>query len=127
MRGLVCGLLIGLSCATSGFATKPADREPFVMRVEQLDKYLDLTASQRDEVEQICAYFQEKQRESLKSTTRQEAKMEEAVYGNLKLMRKTLTTDQYRKYVMLLNATYNNNRLAMLDKSLPDVYLATNE
>ena len=53
--------------------------------------------------------------------------MEEAVYGNLKLMRKTLTTDQYRKYVMLLNATYNNNRLAMLDKSLPDVYLATNE
>ena len=45
MRGLVCGLLIGLSCATSGFATKPADREPFVMRVEQLAKYLDLTAS----------------------------------------------------------------------------------
>ena len=127
MRGLVCGLFIGLSCATSGFATKPADREPFVMRVEQLAKYLDLTASQRDEVEQICAYFQDKQRESLKSTTRQEAKMEEAVYGNLKLMRKTLTTDQYRKYVMLLNATYNNNRLAMLDKSLPDVYLATNE
>ena len=97
------------------------------MRVEQLAKYLDLTASQRDEVEQICAYFQEKQRESLKSTTRQEAKMEEAVYGNLKLMRKTLTTDQYRKYVTLLHATYNNNRLAMLDKSLPDVYLATNE
>ena len=127
MRGLVCGLLIGLSCATSGFATKPADREPFVMRVEQLAKYLDLSASQRGDVEQICAYFQEKQRESLQSTTRREDKMQEALYGNLKLMRKTLTADQYRKYVILLNATYNNNRLAMLDHSLPDVYLATVE
>ena len=127
MRGLVCGLLIGLSCATSGFATKPADREPFVMRVEQLAKYLDLSASQRGDVEQICAYFQEKQRESLQSTTRREDKMEEAVYGNLKLMRKTLTADQYRKYVILLNATYNNNRLAMLDHSWLDVYLATVE
>ena len=37
-------------------------------------------------------------------------KMRQAVYGNLKLMKKVLTPEQYRKYVILLNVTNNNNR-----------------
>ena len=37
-------------------------------------------------------------------------KMRQAVYGNLKLMKKVLTPEQYRKYVVLLNVTNNNNR-----------------
>ena len=38
-------------------------------------------------------------------------------------MKKALSTDQYRKYVALINVTNNNNRM-MSGLSFPDVYLA---
>ena len=50
-------------------------------------------------------------------------RMRQAVFGNLKLMKKALSTDQYRKYVALINVTNNNNRM-MSGLSFPDVYLA---
>ncbi len=59
----------------------------------------------------INEFFLDKQRESLRaSESQQQKKMHQAVYGNLKLMKKVLTPDQYRKYVTLLNVTNNNNR-----------------
>ena len=48
-----------------------------------------------------------------------------AVYGNLKLMKKALSPDQYRKYVTLLNITNNNNRTLGVN-TFPEVYLADN-
>ena len=51
--------------------------------------------------------------------------MYDAVYGNLKLMKKALTADQYRKYVTLLNITNNNNRI-LGHEMMSDVYLADN-
>ena len=51
------------------------------------------------------------QGESLRASEKmRDKKMRQAVYGNLKLMKKVLTPDQYRKYVTLLNVTNNNNR-----------------
>ncbi len=35
----------------------------------------------------------------------------EAVYGNFKLMKRTLTNEQYKKYVQLLNVTLKNKGL----------------
>ena len=93
----------------------------------QLANYLDLTAAQVDEVSSINEYFIQKQKESLHSAaSMQEKKMQEAIYGNLKLMKKVLTEEQYRKYVMLLNVTNNNNR-RMNVESVNDVYLAENK
>ena len=55
----------------------------------------------------------------------QDKKMYQAVYGNLKLMKKALSPDQYRKYVTLLNITNNNNRTLGVN-TFPEVYLADN-
>ena len=38
-------------------------------------------------------------------------KLREAVYGNFKLMKRTLTNEQYKKYVQLLNVTLKNKGL----------------
>lgn len=114
--------------ATICFAQKPGmSKEPFAVDFYKLSAYLQLTPSQLDEVENINEFFITKQGESLRAQAKlQDKKMREAVYGNLKLMKKALTPDQYRKYVILLNVTYNNNRLMGIN-SLPDVYLADND
>lgn len=114
--------------ATLCFAQKPGmSKEPFAVDFYKLSAYLQLTPSQQSEVENINEFFIIKQSESLRAQAKlQNKKMREAVYGNLKLMKKTLTPEQYRKYVILLNVTYNNNRLMGID-SLPDVYLADNK
>lgn len=116
-----------LLCATLAFAEKPLlTREPFVVDTERLGDYLQLTPAQREEVANINAYFQEQQSECFRDDFRlQDKKMLRAIYGNLKLMKKALTREQYRKYVMLINVTNNNNRLTGIN-SLPDVYLADN-
>lgn len=114
--------------ATICLAQKPAlSKEPFAVDFYKLSNYLQLTPSQLDEVENINEFFIIKQSESLRAQAKlQDRKMREAVYGNLKLMKKALTAEQYRKYVILLNVTYNNNRLMGIN-SLPDVYLADNK
>lgn len=114
--------------ATLCFAQKPGmSKEPFAVDSYKLSAYLQLTPSQQNEVENINEFFIIKQSESLRAQAKlQNKKMREAVYGNLKLMKKALTPEQYRKYVILLNVTYNNNRLMGID-SLPDVYLADNK
>ena len=109
-----------LMCATMSFAQKPSlSREPFVVSTEKLANYLQLTPSQLE-------YFIEMQNASVKASAKlQDKKMYQAVYGNLKLMKKALSPDQYRKYVTLLNITNNNNRTLGVN-TFPEVYLADN-
>ena len=103
-----------LMCATMSFAQKPSlSREPFVVSTEKLANYLQLTPSQLDEVANINEYFIEMQNASVKAS------------ANLKLMKKALSPDQYRKYVTLLNITNNNNRTLGVN-TFPEVYLADN-
>ena len=79
-----------LMCATMSFAQKPSlSREPFVVSTEKLANYLQLTPSQLDEVANINEYFIEMQNASVKASAKlQDKKMYQAVYGNLKLMKK---------------------------------------
>ena len=112
-----------LMCATMSFAQKPSlSREPFVVSTEKLANYLQLTPSQLDEVANINEYFIEMQNASVKASAKLQ---DQAVYGNLKLMKKALSPDQYRKYVTLLNITNNNNRTLGIN-TFPEVYLADN-
>ena len=74
----------------------------------------------------IIDYFIDTQNASVKASAKlQDKKMYQAVYGNLKLMKRALNPDQYRKYVTLLNITNNNNR-TMGVNTFPEVYLADN-
>ena len=114
MRRLGMAVAAILLCATVGFARESRNnvgKEPFAINFEQLNKYLQLSSDQANEVADINAYFQEMQGESLRASDEmRDKKMRQAVYGNLKLMKKALTSEQYRKYVLLLNVTNNNNR-----------------
>lgn len=114
MRRLGMAVAAVLLCATMGFARENRNnvrKEPFVINVERLSSYLQLDAYQANEVASINEYFLDMQGESLRaSEKRRDEKMRQAVYGNLKLMKKALTPEQYRKYLVLLNVTNNNTR-----------------
>ena len=93
----------------------------------RLSSYLGLAPYQMEEVLNINDYFVQEQRKSLsKDLKRQDERLQKAVYGNLKLMKEALTADQYRKYVILLNVTNNNNRLTGA-VTFTDIYLAENK
>ncbi|MCK9343199.1 MAG: hypothetical protein M0P33_04735 [Massilibacteroides sp.] len=98
---------------------------PINVNVEQLAKYLDLESWQKEELVDINYYFVDKQLESYDvEIDKRKEKMHEAIFSNLKLIRDVFTEGQYRKYVEVLNVTYNNNQL--LNTDLSDVYLAYN-
>ena len=74
----------------------------------KLTKYLKLSASQNEEVADICDYFQEQMKMANRSTKNADQKVRNAVYGNLKLMKETLDEEQYAQYVRLMALTLNN-------------------
>jgi len=125
MKRLVMAMSALLVSVTMSFAQESSlHTEPFVVNVGQLVSYLELRPSQINEVGMINDYFREKQSEGLRGSHKmRDKRMRQAVFGNLKLMKKALSTDQYRKYVALINVTNNNNRM-MSGLSFPDVYLA---
>ena len=119
-------LLVSVTMSYAQSSNAELRKEPFAVSFEQLSKFLELAPHQINEVADINAYFIEKQNESLRSSASlQDKKMHQAVYGNLKLMRQTLTSDQYRKYVALINVT-NNNQRVLGTFALPDIFLADN-
>ena len=105
MRRLGMAVAAVLLCATMGFARENRNnvsKEPFAINFEKLSNYLQLSSYQANEVANINEYFLDMQGESLRAS--------EKMRDNLKLMKKVLTPEQYRKYVVLLNVTNNNNR-----------------
>ena len=131
MKKLVLSVaVLGLSATMSfvnaqGIHSK-AGEIPFAVEFNRLSSYLALEPSQLDEVYNIQEYFIEQQEKSLsKDANRQAAKMQTAVFGNLKLMKQALSEEQYRKYVTILNVTNNNNRLTG-SSIMDEVYLAEN-
>ena len=125
MKRLVMAMSALLVSVTMSFAQESSlHKEPFVVNVGLLVSYLELRPSQINEVAMINDYFREKQSEGLRGSHKmRDKRMRQAVFGNLKLMKKALSTDQYRKYVALINVTNNNNRMTS-GLSFPDVYLA---
>lgn len=119
---VVTALLVSVTMSFAG--NKPSDQVPVVIDMTQLSRYLQLDAQQVREVVEINDYFIEMQRKSLTYSNKdlREKKMEQAIYGNLKLMKETLTEDQYRSYLGLLNLTHNNRSKMLRMDSLQDTY-----
>lgn len=78
------------------------------INVSKLGQYLKLNASQHEEVANICEYFDQQMGRATTSKKNQEKLLRNAVYGNLKLMKKTLSEKQYADYARVLNATLQN-------------------
>ena len=132
MRKLIMAVAVLGMSATMNFANAQCvneygNKEPFAVEFSRLSSYLGLAPYQMEEVLNINDYFVQEQRKSLsKDLKRQDERLQKAVYGNLKLMKEALTADQYRKYVILLNVTNNNNRLTGA-VTFTDIYLAENK
>ena len=132
MRKLITAVAVLGMSATMNFAkaqcvNEYGNKEPFAVEFSRLSSYLGLAPYQMEEVLNINDYFVQEQRKSLsKDLKRQDERLQKAVYGNLKLMKEALTADQYRKYVILLNVTNNNNRLTGA-VTFTDIYLAENK
>ena len=132
MRKLIMAVAVLGMSATMNFAkaqcvNEYGNKEPFAVEFSRLSSYLGLAPYQMEEVLNINDYIVQEQRKSLsKDLKRQDERLQKAVYGNLKLMKEALTADQYRKYVILLNVTNNNNRLTGA-VTFTDIYLAENK
>ena len=127
MEVAVLGLSATMNFAKAQCVNEYGNKEPFAVEFSRLSSYLGLAPYQMEEVLNINDYFVQEQRKSLsKDLKRQDERLQKAVYGNLKLMKEALTADQYRKYVILLNVTNNNNRLTGA-VTFTDIYLAENK
>ena len=111
MKRLGLTLVVALSMSATLFA---AGNQPTTekwsgrMNVAKLSRYLDLSSSQYDKVEEICLYFNEKMERANASRKHQDKYMRDPLYGNLKLMKQELTEKQYASYLKLLNVTLQN-------------------
>ena len=127
MAVAVLGMSARMNFAKAQCVNEYGNKEPFAVEFSRLSSYLGLAPYQMEEVLNINDYFVQEQRKSLsKDLKRQDERLQKAVYGNLKLMKEALTADQYRKYVILLNVTNNNNRLTGA-VTFTDIYLAENK
>jgi len=125
MRNLMMVVVAMVLSATLNLVqAQNVEKGPFPVNTGRLITYLELAPYQVTEVEKINDYFIKMQSESVWGTPElKEKKIQNAVLGNLKLMKEALTADQYRKYVQLLNVTNNNNRL-LGETAISDIYLA---
>lgn len=116
MKRLGLTLVAALCLVASSFA---AGNQPTTAKwegninVNKLSRYLNLSSAQSEEVSNICEFFTEQMGRATTAKKDKETKLHNAVYGNLKLMKRTLTDEQYSKYAALLNITLKNKGIEL--------------
>lgn len=116
MRRFGLSLVAGLCLTATTFA---ANNQPSVAKwevninVNKLSKYLNLNSDQSEEVENICDFFSNQIWEATTTKKDKQTKLRNAVYGNLKLMKQALTSEQYTKYATLMNVTLQNKGIKL--------------
>lgn len=114
--------------ATMGFAQNPGEKG---MSFDQLNRYLGLTGQQVEKVATIHSYFEKQLGGVVNSETMfnnaKQKDADNALLSNLKLMKKVLDDDQYRKYVALIKVTSENSKVNASNNALLDSYLAENK
>jgi hypothetical protein len=114
MKRVLVMVVAALSMTATCFAEGKNENQDWTMNVNvtKLGKYLNLNSNQTSEVAAITDYFADRiQSASYAKEEKQAQKVREAVYGNFKLMKRTLNGEQYKKYVQLMNTTLRNKGL----------------
>lgn len=83
------------------------------INVDKLGKYLQLNAEQKNQVNTICDYFNEQMIRANRSHKNHDKMLRNAIFGNLKLMKQTLTKKQYAEYMKVLQVTLQNNDITV--------------
>lgn len=113
--GMILMTVMCLSASAFAAGNQPITGkwEPHI-NAAKLSKYLSLDSKQTETVGTICEYFNEQMAKAshTKGDKRKEA-LHDAVFGNLKLMKKTLTEQQYGHYLRLLNVTLQNKGITI--------------
>ena len=104
MRRLGMILFATFCIAALGFSQGKNDHLISEINYDRLSQYLQLKPSQMNDVYAINTYFNDQLRKaSFARESSFNGKLYKAVYGNLKLMKKALNQEQYRKYLVLIN------------------------
>lgn len=116
MKRLGLTLVAALCLTTATFA---AGNQPTTEKWEaninmaKLSSYLKLDSKQQEEVANICQYFNEQMRRANTSKKDKQKHLHNAIYGNLKLMKKALNEKQYADYTKILNLTLQNKGIKL--------------
>ncbi|MDR3118675.1 MAG: hypothetical protein LBU44_04545 [Mediterranea sp.] len=112
MKRLVLAAMAVICLSASSFA---AGKQPVTaitwegnINISKLSSYLKLSSAQAEEVTNISMFFDEQMGRATRAKKNQDKMLQNAVYGNLKLMKQALSPEQYAKYVKLINVTLQN-------------------
>lgn len=116
MKRLVLTVAVVLGLTATSFA---AGKQPVTanwegnINISKLSNYLKLSSDQAEEVANITTYFDEQMGRATRARKNQGKMLQNAVYGNLKLMKGTLSPEQYAKYIKLMNVTLQNRGIEL--------------
>ena len=129
MRRLFLSVITVLCLSTTCFSQEKLEIADWNMEMNlpELARYLKLNPIQYDHVTDAINFLSDKMRSAKYSMGKRQIKfLNEAVYGNLKLMKSTLSQDQYKKYLRILNSQLRNKGLNPYIKSTSD-FVAQNK
>lgn len=115
MKRLFLSVIMVLGLSTVCFSQNKQEINDLNIEIAlpKLARYLNLNSIQYDNVENAIDFFSDKMQSAKYSKGRRQIKnLNEAIYGNLKLMKSTLSQSQYKKYLQLINAELKNRGLS---------------
>ena len=115
MKRLILSVIMVLGLSTVCFSQNKQEINDLNIEIPlpKLARYLNLNSIQYDNVENAIDFFSDKMQSAKYSKGRRQIKnLNEAIYGNLKLMKSTLSQSQYKKYLQLINAELKNRGLS---------------
>lgn len=124
MKRLFLSVIMVLGLSTVCFSQNKQEINDLNIEIPlpKLARYLDLNSTQYDNVENAIDFFSDKMQSAKYSKGRRQIKnLNEAIFGNLKLMRSTLSQRQYKKYLQLINAELKNKDLNTYIRNISEI------
>ena len=124
MKRLFLSVIMVLGLSTVCFSQNKQEINDLNIEIPlpKLARYLNLNSIQYDNVENAIDFFSDKMQSAKYSKGRRQIKnLNEAIFGNLKLMRSTLSQSQYKKYLQLINAELKNRGLSTYIRNISEI------
>ena len=124
MKRLFLSVIMVLGLSTVCFSQNKQEINDLNIEIPlpKLARYLNLNSTQYDNVENAIDFFSDKMQSAKYSKGRRQIKnLNEAIFGNLKLMKSTLSQSQYKKYLQLINAELKNRGLSTYIRNISEI------
>lgn len=124
MKRLFLSVIMVLGLSTVCFSQNKQEINDLNIEIPlpKLARYLNLNSIQYDNVKNAVDFFSDKMQSAKYSKGRRQIKnLNEAIFGNLKLMRSTLSQSQYKKYLQLINAELKNRGLSTYIRNISEI------